>query len=286
MRRIFAAALAAVALSAACGPEPGAPGNGGAPGGDGPKQGDTYEATGMVLDDGSTVELCLGAVQESLPPQCGGIPIANWDWDDAPNEETAAGITWGTYHVVGTFDGTTFTVTEPPAEPTYPPDEGPMESPCLEPEGGWQPSDPSRISQGDLDAAVAAARRSPDHAGVWVTYLEEPVTENNATPDNILLNVAFTSNLAEHEAELAAIWGGPLCVVEHELPLDELLKIQKQLQEIAQRHDIDFLFSSTDERLGIVEIGVVISNEAFEQELAERFGPGVVDVQEALKPVP
>lgn len=286
MRRISLVAVAVVTLFAACGPEPGASGQGGASGGDEPKQGDTYEATGTVLDDGSSVELCLGVILDSLPPQCGGILIANWDWDDAPNEESAAGITWGSYHVVGTFDGTTFTLTEPPGDPTYPPDEGPMESPCPAPEGGWQPSDPSRISQGDLDAAVAAARRSPDHAGVWITYLEEPVTENNATPDNILLNVAFTSNLDVHEAELAAIWGGPLCVVQHGLPLDELLQIQEQLQEMAQRHDIDFLFSSTDERLGIVEIGVVISNEAFEQELVERFGPGVVDVQEALKPVP
>ncbi len=38
-------------------------------------------AQGTVMDVGGHVELCLGAVADSYPPQCSGIPVANWSWD-------------------------------------------------------------------------------------------------------------------------------------------------------------------------------------------------------------
>ena len=83
-----------------------------------------------VMDTGSP-ELCLGAVAESYPPQCGGLPIAGWDWKDHDGVFDREGdIRWGMFAVTGTFDGTTFTVTDAipaalydPAmteEPTYP----------------------------------------------------------------------------------------------------------------------------------------------------------------------
>jgi hypothetical protein len=69
---------------------------------------------GTVLQiEGQTPQLCLGAVAESYPPQCGGPEILEWDWDAADLEETASGVTWGTYAVVGTWDGTRFTLTQP-----------------------------------------------------------------------------------------------------------------------------------------------------------------------------
>ena len=39
-----------------------------------------YAAT--VIDAGSGAELCLGGVDESLPPQCDGPPLVGWDWAD------------------------------------------------------------------------------------------------------------------------------------------------------------------------------------------------------------
>ena len=71
---------------------------------------------GTVMDTGQgDPELCLGAIAESYPPQCSGIPITNWDW--APVEDTfeSSGTTrWGSYAVTGTYDGKTFTVTQDP----------------------------------------------------------------------------------------------------------------------------------------------------------------------------
>ena len=70
---------------------------------------------GTVLQsDGDEPQLCLGAVAESYPPQCSGPPIVGWDWAAAEQEESASGVTWGTYAVQGTWDGTEFTLTEPP----------------------------------------------------------------------------------------------------------------------------------------------------------------------------
>jgi hypothetical protein len=136
--RILLAALVLVAL-AACGSDGGdvATDDGGASGG--PVPGEVPAASGpvhtrglvTVMDTGRP-ELCLGPVAESWPPQCGGPPLADWDWGDRQGMfERQGDVRWGEFAVTGTFDGTTFTVTDavpaalydPPEleEPTYPP---------------------------------------------------------------------------------------------------------------------------------------------------------------------
>src|SRR5215218_6669550 len=59
-----------------------------------------------VLDPRTGPQLCLGAIAESYPPQCGGPAIEGFEWGDAGFEE-ASGVKWGSYAVTGTFDGTT-----------------------------------------------------------------------------------------------------------------------------------------------------------------------------------
>jgi len=78
-------------------------------------------ATGEVLGQGTVLqhegegaEFCLGGVAESYPPQCSGPPIVPWDWSTVELWETSQAVTWGTYAVQGTWDGTTFTPTQPP----------------------------------------------------------------------------------------------------------------------------------------------------------------------------
>lgn len=87
-------------------------------------------AVGTVLQvDEDTRQLCLGAIAESYPPQCGGPEVVGWDWETVEGEETASGVTWGAYAVWGDWDGETFTVTrepilaalyDPPADPDAP----------------------------------------------------------------------------------------------------------------------------------------------------------------------
>lgn len=82
-----------------------------------------------VTDD--VVELCLGAIAESYPPQCGGPVITNWDWAAQKGMFDEQGdVRWGTFAVTGTWDGTSFTVSDaipgalydpmPEEPPTYP----------------------------------------------------------------------------------------------------------------------------------------------------------------------
>jgi hypothetical protein len=71
-------------------------------------------AQGTVMDVAGAPELCLGAIAESSPPQCSGIPITNWSWDGVEGSETSGDVTWGAYAVQGTYDGEDFTVTQPP----------------------------------------------------------------------------------------------------------------------------------------------------------------------------
>jgi hypothetical protein len=77
-----------------------------------------------VMDTGSP-ELCLGAVAESYPPQCRGIPLVGWSWQDHDGVFEKSGQTrWGLFAVTGTFDGTTLTVRD--AVPAALHDPGPL----------------------------------------------------------------------------------------------------------------------------------------------------------------
>ena len=70
---------------------------------------------GTVLQvAGEPVSFCLGGVAESYPPQCTGPGIVGWDWASVDGQESASGVTWGTYAVQGNWDGERMTVTQPP----------------------------------------------------------------------------------------------------------------------------------------------------------------------------
>lgn len=110
-----------------------------------------------VMDTGD-VELCLGPIAESYPPQCGGPEITNWDWADHDGMfEQQGEVRWGTFAVTGTWDGTSFTLTEaiPGAlyDPMY---EEP--SPLPEPSEAYSASELESMAEelGDLPGAQVA----------------------------------------------------------------------------------------------------------------------------------
>ncbi len=66
---------------------------------------------GTVLQEGETsAQFCIGAVMESYPPQCGGMPLVAWTFPEGTFEE-ASDVRWGTYAIVGSWDGESFEVT-------------------------------------------------------------------------------------------------------------------------------------------------------------------------------
>ena len=230
--------------------------------------------------------LCLGVTLDSLPPQCGDVPLDNWDWGKVEGEEAMSGTTWGRYHVVGRYDGTRFTVTDvgPPKEQA-PFEEDSIETPCPEPEGGWRATDPKRWSREALEQTGRAVRPAPDFAGLWIDYISEFDPDEDTDPTDIILNVAFTGELERHEAEIRETWGGPLCMVHREHTLDELSRIQNELHEVEREFDLKILWSDASEYEGFVEIGVVVIDEETQAALDERYGEGVVRADPALAPL-
>lgn len=236
-------------------------------------------------------QLCLGGVQESYPPQCGGPDVIGWDWDVVQGEESANGTTWGTYTVVGTWDGQALTLTEPAASPepldSTDRDQPRFSTPCPEPEDGWKVVDESATSEQAMQAAIEYARSQPTVGGVWIdqsinpVFDENPIDESRTNdPIRSILNVSFADDLEAHEAAIRQIWGGPLCVSEAPATAADLAEIRAQVEA-----DVgDFLSSSINEVDGQVEIAVVI-DDGLQQRFDERYGSGVVDVQARLRPV-
>lgn len=136
-----------------------------------------WTVSAVVLDSGGGPQLCVGAVAESYPPQCGGPRIIGWDWDAVTGDEAASGVRWGEYEVVGTYVGGSsqdeqgvFTLTLPagPARPpTDVPPPDPFGTPCPEPDGGWI-VDRSKTDDIALHRAAEEAERLPGLGELWV----------------------------------------------------------------------------------------------------------------------
>ena len=251
------------------------------------------EANATVLEAGGEVpaagrhapELCLGAVLTSLPPQCGGVPISNWNWDDVEGEEHASGVTWGEYHVVGTFDGATLTLTEPAGpRQQFPSEDMDFTPPCAEPHGGWASAAAADGSEVDVDRAMRIAQRSEDYAAAWMYNLEPP-GEFTDWPRAVVIVAAFTGDIERHEAELRDVWDGPLCVARFERTYRELRRIQKQLPAVTEELGLEMLMTSVDVTRNVVDLHVVWIDDAQRAELEHRYGAGVVNVTTGLRAV-
>ena len=116
---------------------------------------------GTVLDVAGDVQLCLGPIMESYPPQCHGIPLDDWTWDGLDGNETSGDTRWGSYAVYGSYDGERIARTDEPImlalfDPIAPVD------PTGGVEGKTSEADLTRI-QDDL-----AARLGSDALGISV----------------------------------------------------------------------------------------------------------------------
>lgn len=271
-------------LLGACG-DPGAvgPRSGGTP-----SPGTRYVGTGTVLQNAEHgPQLCLGAVAESFPPQCGGIPLLEWNWAEVGREQRAGGTTWGVYRVVGTFDGTNFTVTEPPGPPQPDQSSGAdISTPCREPAGGWKADDPGRASDDELQAVHRYGQGQSDFGGLWIHDPNPPRSDGYQDLSKVVLNVAFTGDLERHEADLRRVWGGALCVTRHTHTLAELERIMNELtSRLKPDFGLEMLTADGDEQHDVVAIHVVFADADDQAAIDARYGKGTVKLTSALKPV-
>lgn len=240
---------------------------------------DTVRSTGTVtvLDDGGGPQLCVGAVAESLPPQCEGLDVTGWDWADHPEHEEAGGTRWGDFQVTGTLDGTTFALTDalPADDASVPPVEDAVDfsSPCPEPEGGWRVIDPESTTFETQEATVSAAHRLPGFSALWLDQSREARPMND--PRKLILNVRVTGDPAAAETELRKTWGGMLCVSRATVSREELDSIQDELAD--QPHYVGSGLSR-----GAVHLQVLIDDGGLQQRLDETYGKGTVILESTV----
>lgn len=243
-----------------------------------------YQANATVLETRERgPELCLGGIAESYPPQCSGLPITNWNWDEVDGEQRASGTTWGEYHVTGTFDGSRFTVTA--VSGRQPPADGPgLARGCPDPPGGWPVPDPKRAGHLDIEKAGPSIEKMDDFAGLWISYPDGPPAEESYEGVAILLNVAFTRDIERHEADVRELWGGPLCMVRFQRTHAELERIQREFS--GEEFGLTELHSSIDVTRNRVDVGVVVAGEDSVRAVEQRYGRGTVRLWPRLEPVP
>jgi hypothetical protein len=250
-----------------------------------------YEVAATVLESPEHGPQLCGAVEDSLPPQCGGPDIVGWDWETV-EAESVHGTTWGGYVLVGTWDGERFTLTEPAvvddgSRAPDPDEEDPFASPCPAPDGGWQPVDPATATDGALEEALARAATAPDYAGAWLdqSYMadvdESDIEELGNDPTRLVLNLQFTGDLAEREQWIREVWGGALCVTGADHTEAELRDIQQRVHEDLP----DVQSSGVDVAANVVTAQVFVATPELQQQVDDAYGEGTVVLDGWLRPV-
>jgi hypothetical protein len=230
-------------------------------------------------------QLCLGGVAESYPPQCGGPDVVGLDWAEVDGEESANGTTWGDFRLVGTWDGDTFTLTDPPTAPQpVEPDHStdPFASPCDPPGGDWAVVDPAKATERDMRLALGYADSQPDVGGVWLDNLWAEAEERPFDPSEVVLNASFTGSLERHEQEMRRLWGGPLCVSAAEHSQAELVELQAAVQDELPGVALG---SNADAVRGVVEVMVPVVDDDVVQRIAAVDPDGLVRAYGMLVPV-
>lgn len=263
-----------------------------------------YEASATVLEQGKSMEspphgpeLCLGGVLTSLPPQCGGVPIANWSWEAVEGEQSRGGTIWGDFHVVGTYDGKVFTVIHVgpyDGAATLDGVERDFTTPCPEPEGGWAADAPGRASEEAFAAGAATAQALSGYVALWVDYAEELTPEEldaratEGDPVLQIMNVVVTDDVEGAQAAIRKVWGGPLCVTRREGHTEvELMAVRQEAERyVDEVLGLEVTWSQEGDVGLAAEVGVVVDpGGAGQAALDERYGPGVVKLFPALRPV-
>lgn len=232
-----------------------------------------------VLDDGDGPELCT-FVAESLPPQCSGIPMAAWDWAEHPEHEDQSGTKWGSFALTGTFDGTTFAITEAIPAALYDAmsqaPEPELTTPCDPPADGWGVVDPAKTSQVSMDATFTAAAALPGYAGAFIDQPDDAAAAND--PTQLIINVAVTKDPAAAEATLRETWGGALCVSEAAYTEAELNDLAMELQKLPG-------VTTSSAAADVVQIGVLFDDGSLQDWVDATYGAGRVEISSTLVPM-
>ncbi|WP_152594788.1 hypothetical protein [Microbacterium profundi] len=254
----------------------------------------------MVIERDGEADLCF-VVMQSWPPLCGGGPrLVDWDWMVVPGTyEEAMGVRWGEYVVTGIYDAQTNELTvetvtaapEPPRADTSAMGP-PLPTACPEPDGGWRILDESTANQEALYAVGGVAATLDGYATMWIDRSPLPPVPDDADPLEQLhhyavyaglniVTVAVRGDAVAAEQRLREVWGGALCVITVDYTeADRQALLQEVMDEYAAR---GLTIAGMDGVTGVIGITVVYDFDgALQQELDERYGPGLIRVHSAL----
>jgi hypothetical protein len=240
-----------------------------------------FRFVGTVLESPDHGPQLCHFLRTSLPPQCGGPDVVGWTWDGL-EAESVNGTTWGSFEVVGTWDGTRLHLSQPARDGEGSAQPGPAEempdfsTPCAPPEGGWRPVDPDRTTTETFERTAELAATLPGFAGFWI---DQPPGGSN-DPTRMVLNARFTERLEANEQALRKVWGGALCVSTAAHTQAELNRVQETLAELP-----GLAASGQDVVGGVVDAQVWVATERQQGDLDERFGAGVVRLRGLLRPI-
>jgi hypothetical protein len=242
------------------------------PGGRDPAQ--RYEVTSVVIGvPGRDPHVCVGSIADTRVPLCGGPLVTPWDWSLVEGDEHVRGVSFGEYRLVGTYDGSMLSLTEPPRPARG---GGPLvpyaraRQACAAPPAG----DPALRTERHEARAVRYARRAPEFAGLWAT--------------GTVLNVAFTGDLGRHRREIRARWGGRFCVTRFARTYRELRRVEARLRRDGRSSalaGVELTGAETSETRNVVAAGFVIADDVTRRWLAARYGAAVVATHGWLRPV-
>lgn len=224
--------------------------------------------------------LCSGVRNLSLPPSCLGVPLRGLDVSELVGAQAAGGTTWvDRASVTGVYDDGVLRVEEVGSPQAFPKQTYDFSPGCPAPRGGW-PAFDKRTNDRRAEAELTEYRKSQPqtYAGAWF---------DQATG---VFTFLFTDGLEEHRVALERILPGRICVAKRKLSLRMLTHISNRLHKgpsaaYLKKHDITLTGASVNERLGRVEIDVVIGGPERQRKLDERYakyGHRVVVIRSAL----
>jgi hypothetical protein len=270
-------------------------------------EGPMFETVTTVLESADHgPELCLGGVLDSLPPQCGDVPITNWDWDAIRGEDSANGTTWvDSAYVTGRFDGSRFTVVSARVATAddvarFRSEWPDFHAPCPEPADGWLAAaagaDPN--AQLSEDNPVGQYVQSqPDGAGWWVDGSIDPNWPNGySDPRKTIVVASFTGDLSRHEADLRELWSGALCVTLAKYSAQQLHDLALEVNALMEPDGTMPLSNGTVLRVlsfsdsgnfltGTVDLDVMAAYPEAQQWFDQSYGPGRVVLKGVLRPL-
>ena len=144
------------------------------------------------------------------------------------------------------------------------------------------------MTERDYTAFSNAAQGQKDSAGLWVDAATPVDGVVSSDPAQEVNTVAFSGDLDRHRAELRALWGGPICVVEHQHTTAELDEILTSLTQHTwpQLGDRRLVSGGTDPVDDVVNLEVVAATPAIQHFVDAKYGAGVVRVTGWLTAIP